>query len=71
MVPSAYRDIENTHSKAGNAASDDKDALVGMSGLAGVDALMKDEPGREQLVWVIWKVLRGDGVDVSRTSDLK
>ena len=25
----------------------------------------EDGDGREQLVWVLWKILKGDGVDVS------
>lgn len=24
-----------------------------------------DDKGREQLVWVLWKILKGDGIDVS------
>ena len=33
----------DTHRKAGNAASDDEDALVGVSRLVGINALVKDE----------------------------
>ena len=41
--PRRYDFNSITHRKAGNAASDDEDALVGVGSLVGIDALVEDE----------------------------
>lgn len=59
------RERDAAAERLGGKADEEGEAAVASEhdgGRNGAEAW--DEDGREQLVWVLWKILKGDGIDV-------